>query len=338
MNNQKYVLVTGGAGYIGSTIASALEENGYTPIILDNLCVGTEKFVQNRIFYKSDIADTTTLNSIFSTYKIYAVIHCAALIVVPDSVSAPATYYATNVGKTISMLDFIRQTECKNIIFSSTAAMYASPKDGFEVTEESAVNPITPYSRSKLMMEQIIADCALAYNLRTISLRYFNPIGADPKFRSGPYKKMPSHVLGQMLLKYQGLIDKFKITGNDFPTPDGTGIRDYIHVWDIASAHVLALDKIEQICNGTGYDAGSRSKIINLGTGKGTSVGELVRTFEEITGKSLEAEYAPRRDGDVAGTFASNKLAKELLGWQLQYSITDAIKHDLEWLEHKKNL
>jgi UDP-glucose 4-epimerase len=324
------ILVTGGAGYIGSTICSALEDSGHVPVILDSLVNGRSEFTWNRHFYHGDIADVALLERIFREHPdIIYTIHCAALIIVPDSVARPYEYYRENVGKSIELFQNLCRLGCKRIVFSSSASIY-DDAPGFMVTEASALRPRSPYARTKYMMEMVLQDYCSAYDMRGIALRYFNPIGADPQMRSGPYAPEPSHLLGKLVEVASGREPVFKITGVDWPTRDGTGIRDYIHVWDLANAHVLAMEKFEAAFQ----QAGSPSYlVINLGTGNGVTVRELVAAFEQVHGKLLPKTETPPRPGDVAGAYANADTAKHLIGWQATHSIAEGIADALKWNE-----
>lgn len=329
------ILITGGAGYIGSTIVSAIEDKGHVPVILDSLVAGKIKFTKGREFYKGDIADWKLLKKIFKKHPdIKHVIHCAALIIIPESVLNPYNYYRENVGKTLEFLKNIKELGCKNIIFSSSASIY-DVVPNFEVKETSPLKPLNPYARTKFMMEMIIEDFCHAYNMRGIILRYFNPIGADPKMRSGEYLKNPSHILAKLVNVATGKEKTFKITGVNYKTRDGSGIRDYIHVWDLACAHVDAVVNFDK--------AFSKSKtkdehlIINLGMGMGVTVFEFVSTFEKVFGKKINKKKSSRRPGDVAGAYANTNLAKKLLGWKTKLTIKDAIENALEWRKKRKN-
>ncbi|MDO9121264.1 MAG: NAD-dependent epimerase/dehydratase family protein, partial [Anaerolineaceae bacterium] len=221
-------LITGGAGYIGSTICSALKDAGHTPIILDSLVTGREEFTKGYTFYKSDIADSAAVEKVFKDHPdIQATIHCAALIVVPESVAMPYEYYKHNVSKSIEFFNTLQRLNHGRVVFSSSASLY-DIVPGFMVTEEAPLKASSPYARTKLMMEMVLKDFCAAYKMKGIALRYFNPIGADPQMRSGIHVKNPSHVLGKLVDTAQGKQSVFEITGTHFPTRDGTGIRDYV--------------------------------------------------------------------------------------------------------------
>lgn len=325
-------LITGGAGYIGSTICSALEDAGHTPVILDSLITGREEFTRNRIFYHGDIADSALVERLFSEHPdIYATVHCAALIVVPESVASPYEYYQDNVSKSVEFFYTLQRLGYKRVVFSSSAALYDVVPD-FMVTEESPIKPISPYARTKFMMEMVLKDFCSAYGMKGIALRYFNPIGADPKMRSGIHVPVPTHVLGKLVDTAQGRQAVFEITGNKWPTRDGTGIRDYIHVWDLAQAHVNAMVNFDQVfaragCPDDGY------LVINLGTGSGVTVLELVNAFEKVYGQVINKRFAPPRPGDVAGSYASADRAREWLHWKAELSIEQGISDALKWGE-----
>lgn len=328
------VLVTGGAGYIGSTICSALKDAGHESIVLDSLIAGCVEFTQGHVFYQADIADSNQLKKIFSQHsEIEACIHCAARIVVPESVQNPYEYYKENVSKSNEFFYQLIQLGCKKIIFSSSASIYDSNFDlkhnDFLVTESSPLCPQSPYARTKFMMEMILEDLCTAYDAKGISLRYFNPIGADPKMRSGPYVQNPTHVLGRLVDAALGKISQFQITGTHWPTRDGTGIRDYIHVWDLALAHVKAVERFDQV-----FEKSQTQKNhlpINLGTGNGVTVLELVSAFEKVYQKTIPKSHTEARPGDVAGCFASGETARQWLDWKAQLSVEDGVRDALKW-------
>ena len=325
------ILVTGGAGYIGSTICSALLDNGHTPVILDSLITGRVEFTQGRIFYQGDIADRDMLERIFREHPdIFATIHCAALIVVPESVARPYEYYHENVAKSLELFRTLRELGCGRVVFSSSASIY-DVVPGFMVTESSPLRPSSPYARTKYMMEMILRDFSIAYeDMFAIALRYFNPIGADPKMRTGIHIKNPSHVLGKLVDVAQGKLPAFEITGTDWTTRDGTGIRDYIHVWDLAMAHVQAVEQFQEIF-ARGGSPDSRYVVINLGTGHGVTVRELVNAFEKVYQQQINKVERPPRPGDVAGAYANADTARRLIGWEARLPIEKGIEDALRW-------
>jgi UDP-glucose 4-epimerase len=324
------VLITGGAGYIGSTVASALIEKGHTPIILDSLVVGRREFTKNRIFYEGDIADSDIIHRIFSDHKdIHSVIHCAALIVVPESVENPYKYYHENVYKSLELFKNLLDVGCHRFIFSSSASIYDTAEN-FQVSEVSPLFGNCPYARTKIMMEHILEDFCRAYPLRGLSLRYFNPIGADPKLRTGPYKKNPSHLLGGLVEVASGRRPVMEINGIDWPTRDGSAIRDFIHVWDLADAHILAVEKFDTL-----FTEENPYCVINLGTQSGVTVKEFVKAFENVWKKELPKKETGPRPGDIIGAFANAQKAEELLGWKIKKSLESGISDALAWEKEK---
>jgi UDP-glucose 4-epimerase len=325
------VLVTGGAGYIGSVTAKALERAGHVPVILDSLITGPKAFVRDRIFYEGDIADRALLSRIMEEHpEVEATIHMAARILVPESVRFPYLYYRENVAKSLEMFDQLEELGKPRVVFSSSASLYALKKS-FEVSEQDQLEPSSPYARTKRMMEEILQDLAAATGLRAIILRYFNPIGSDPELESGIYVKEPSHIMGQLVLAARGQKDAFTITGTDLPTRDGTGVRDYLHVWDLAEAHVAAVERFDDVLATTG----ERSTVINLGTGDGVTVRELVASFVRVFGKDVPLKEAPPRPGDAIGAYAKVDKAADLLGWRAKLTIDDAISSALAWADHR---
>lgn len=327
------VLITGGAGYIGSTTALALERAGHDVVILDNLSTGPRAFTAGRAFYEGDIADRALLGRIRAEHPdLDAIIHMAAKTVVPESVSRPAQYYRENVAKSLELLDWAGAAGIGRVVFSSSASVYAPPASGTEVTEDSPLAPASPYARTKAQLEQIVADLAEAGGARAAILRYFNPIGSDPDLATGIYARTPSHVLGQLTLAATGQIPAFTITGTDFETRDGTGLRDYVHVWDVARAHVAALERFDAALGGR------TSRVFNVGTGRGTTVRELVAAFESATGMTIPVALAPRRAGDVAGAYAGVGRAAAELGWRAELSIEDGLASALAWMRRRERV
>ncbi|MCP2164266.1 UDP-glucose 4-epimerase GalE [Goodfellowiella coeruleoviolacea] len=321
------VLITGGAGYIGSTIGSALLDRGITPVVLDNLTTGSAEFTRGRTFYRGDIADPALLDRVFAEHPdIHATVHCAALTVVPESVAHPLRCYEENVAKSVELLRNLIRNGCGRLLFSSSASIY-QPGEDFSVDETSPVRPTSPYARSKAMIEQVLADAAAGGEVTALSLRYFNPVGADPRLRSGCQQPNPSHVLGKLISAWERG-GTFQLTGVDWPTPDGTGIRDYIHVWDLARAHVHALLRFDEAVSASqepGY------QVVNLGTGRPTTVRELVRTFTAVAGTPLATEEVAARPGDTVGAYTRTERARRLLGWRCEHTLADAIRDALRW-------
>ncbi len=323
------VLITGGAGYIGSTVAACCGDNGITPVILDDYSKGLKEFSRPYANYEGDIADVAVVQRILSEHPdIDAVVHCAAKIVVPESVSAPLDYYENNVAKSLTLLRELARLGVRRFLLSSTASMYEAGDD-FMVDESGAVAPQSPYSASKWMLERVLRDFAATGAMNAIALRYFNPIGSDPGMRSGLQDPQPTHALGKMIEAYRSG-GTFTVTGVDWPTRDGSGLRDYVHVWDLARAHVAALQNFDEVISSSVLDG---FDVINLGTGTGTTVFELVDAFGEATGKPLDVQTAPPRLGDVVGCATLTAKAERFLGWQPELSIADGVKGSLEWAE-----
>jgi UDP-glucose 4-epimerase len=321
------VLIAGGAGFIGSTIASACIDAGMTPVLLDNLVTGRAEFTVGRTFYPGDISDRRLIDTIFGEHPdIAAVIHCAALIVVPESVTDPIRYYRENVAKGVEFYEQLVRNGCERLIFSSSASIY-EPGEDFSVDEESPIAPMSPYARTKALYEAALRDFTLAAaGPRVISLRYFNPIGADPKLRTGLQVPRPSHALGKLIEALRA-DQEFSITGVDWPTRDGSGIRDYIHVWDLAQAHVEVLRRFDEVLGSQRYD------VLNLGTGTGTTVRELLAAFETVIGRALPAREAPPRPGDAVGAYTRTSKVESTLEWRPSYSLEDGIRDTLRWFD-----
>jgi UDP-glucose 4-epimerase len=335
MDSAMKVLVTGGAGYIGSTTARALEQAGHTPVVLDSLLTGPRVFVGDRIFYEGDIADRALLARIVDEHPdIDAVVHMAARIIVPESVQLPYEYYRDNVAKSLELFDALQGLGKHRVLFSSSASLYAAPAVGFEVRENDLLDPPSPYARTKMMMEQVLQDVAAATDLRAVVLRYFNPIGSDPDLTTGVYAKEPSHVLGQLVRAALGQQEAFTITGTEHPTPDGTGVRDYVHVWDVAQAHVRALERFDDVIDAVG----APSVVMNVGRGEGVSVRELVAAFERVFGSKVPIREAPPRPGDAVGCYANADLIAELTGWRAQHGIEEAISSALAWAAKRQEV
>lgn len=339
------VLIAGGAGYIGSTVASACLDAGITPVLLDNLVRGRREFTTGRTFYEGDIADGPLVDRIFSEHPdISAVVHCAALIVVPESVADPIGYYEANVAKSLAFVSHLHRNACDRVVFSSSAAIYRA-EDGSPVDEDSALAPQSPYARTKAVCEEMFADIAVA-GPRVLSLRYFNPVGADPQLRTGLQLKRPSHALGVLIQAHEEG-RPFPVTGTDYPTRDGSGIRDYVHVWDLAAAHVAAIERFDSLLPGLpGHPPrpgrpdpeARRSIAINLGTGSGTTVRELCAAFNTVVSTPLATVDVERRPGDVAGAYTRSDRAAELLGWTPKLSLEDGIRSALDWMPVREEL
>lgn len=315
------ILVFGGAGYIGSHTVSHLLDNGYQVVVADNLIYGHREAVDKRaVFEHADLLDKFSLQQLFKKHKIDAVIHFAAFAYVGESVAEPQKYYFNNVVGTVNLLNVMMENNVKDIVFSSTCATYGEP-EYTPIDELHPQNPINPYGRTKLMIEQIFADYERAYGLRHIALRYFNAAGCAANGSIGESHTPETHLIPLVLKAITGERKSISVFGTDYDTPDGTCIRDYIHVEDLALAHRLALEKLPIY-----------SGCINLGTGIGTSVKEIILAAEEVSGKKCPVEYADRRAGDPARLFADNRKAKEILGWEPAYkNIKDIIQTAWNW-------
>ncbi len=314
---QKTILVVGGAGYIGSHTAYQLAQLGYHVVILDKLLHKQPWPHTWATLIHADFGDKEMLHTIFTKYHVEAVMHFAAFIEVGRSVKEPASYYDNNVVKTLTLLNSMLEHGVKTIIFSSSCAVYGTPQK-LPLTEDHPKNPISPYGTTKLMIEMILQDYATAYDLHYVALRYFNAAGALPEHGLGEYHDPESHVI-PLLLRAARNKTIFNIFGTDHATPDGTCIRDYLHVLDIADAHVKALAYLQ---------AGNPSECFNLGTGTGASVKELIGAVEKVCGTSLTINYASKRAGDPAILVADPRKARDVLGWQPHYSDLTKILRD----------
>jgi UDP-glucose 4-epimerase len=318
----KTVLVTGGAGYIGSHAVYALLDRGDKVVVLDNLSTGVRAQVgTDAAFVEGDVADTVLVKKIIAGHGVDSVIHFAGSIVVPESVRDPLTYYDNNTVKTRSLLEALVEAGIKNFIFSSTAAVYDEGASQ-PLNEDSVPAPISPYARSKLMTEWMLQDVSKAHDLRHIVLRYFNVAGADPKGRTGQSTPNATHLIKRAAMVALGRAPALDIFGTDYPTPDGTGVRDYIHVTDLAAAHLLALDTLR---------SGTAGAIYNVGYGRGLSVREVVQAVEKVTGKPLPVRTGPRRPGDPP-SLISNPGRMKALGWKPEHDgIDEIIGSALAW-------
>ncbi|MEX1153032.1 UDP-glucose 4-epimerase GalE [Parvibaculum sp.] len=308
------VFVTGGAGYIGSHTAKALHRAGFTPVVIDNLSRGHEWAVKWGPLEKIDLADGAALDAAFARHRPAAVLHFAAFAYVGESVSNPYLYYRNNVGGTLSLLEAMRRADCGKIVFSSTCATYGIP-DKTPISEDAPQRPVNPYGASKLMVERILADAGAAHDLRSVCLRYFNAAGADPDGDIGEAHDPETHLVPLALQAAAGANTALSIFGDDYATPDGSCIRDYIHVSDLADAHVLALRWLLD---------GNPSRQFNLGNGRGYSVREVVEAVRRISGRAVPVEVGPRRAGDPPVLVADARRAADELGWKPQRVDLDA--------------
>jgi UDP-glucose-4-epimerase GalE len=309
------VLVTGGAGYIGSQTAKALASAGHESVVLDNLVTGHREAVKWGPFIEGDVGDKELLAKIFTEHRIEAVIHFAASLLVGESVKNPQKYFWNNVVNTLSLLDEMKACGVKPIVFSSSAAAYGNPVK-VPIPEDHPTNPVNPYGESKLCMERAIRWYGVAYGLRGVALRYFNAAGADLDGELGEEHDPESHLIPLVVQAALGQRPDVEVYGTDYPTPDGTAIRDYIHVVDLADAHLRALEYLA--------DEGESTEL-NLGTGKGHSVREVVAGVGKVCGGRVPAKDAPRRAGDPAVLVADPSKARQVLGWQPQHSDLDTI-------------
>ncbi|MGC2049255.1 MAG: UDP-glucose 4-epimerase GalE [Gallionella sp.] len=316
------ILVVGGAGYIGSHMVKALLGEGYRVVTLDNLSTGYRDAVVGGEFIEADLADRGQLERLFSLHSIDAVMHFASFIQVGESVREPAKYYANNVTDTLKLLDTMLTHGVNKFIFSSSAAVYGEPIR-VPIDEDHPKQPLNPYGRTKWMVEQILADYDLAYGLKSVSLRYFNAAGADPEGQLGERHEPETHLIPLVLQAASGRRENVQVFGRDYDTPDGTCIRDYVHVADLCEAHRLAL---EHLLNGAG------SAAYNLGNGNGFSVQEVIDTAARITGKPIPVKNGARRAGDPARLVADAKTAKQELGWVPHYpELETIIRHAWQW-------
>lgn len=306
------VIVTGGAGYIGSHVAKSLHRTGFVPVTVDNLSRGHEWAVKWGPIEKVDINDTVVLERIFNRYRPVAVVHLAALAYVGESVSDPYRYYRNNVVGTLSLLEAMQAAGCDRIVFSSTCATYGIP-DIVPITEDAPQLPVNPYGASKFTVERILADADTAYGLRSVSLRYFNAAGADPDGDIGEVHDPETHLI-PLALAAAGTTFPLNVFGDDYDTQDGTCVRDYVHVSDLAQAHVLALRWLLD---------GNPSRNFNLGNGHGSSVLDVIDAVRRVTGLSVPCTFAPRRAGDPPRLVADARNAIEQLGWRPQRSSLD---------------
>ena len=319
------VLVTGGAGYVGAHSCKALARAGYTPVVYDNLSTGHESFVRWGPLVQGDIRDYTTLRDAIHSHEISAVLHFAACAYVGESVTDPHKYYDNNVAGTLSLLRAMLDTGNLAIVFSSSCAIYGEPNQ-IPISETCPKQPVNPYGASKLMIERVLLDYARAYGLQFVALRYFNAAGADPEAEVGELRDPETHLIPRAMMSIQGHLEDFSVFGSDYPTPDGTAIRDYIHVTDLADAHVAALRRLQD---------GKPSGSYNLGTGQGYSVREVLEAISAETGEDLRTPMGLRREGDPAELVADASLGRGELGWRPQRSDLGTIVRTA-WAWHRR--
>lgn len=315
------VLVTGGAGYIGSHACKVLKSAGFTPVTFDSLITGWRDAVKFGPFEEGDLNDRARLDAVFEQYRPVGVMHFAALSQVGESMSQPGRYWHNNVEGSLNLIEAMVDSGCKRIVFSSTCAIYGD-QDNVVLNEDSARLPINPYGRSKHAVEEILADFGVSDGLESVIFRYFNVAGADPEAEIGEFHQPETHLIPLILDAIEGKRDKLTVFGTDYDTPDGTCIRDYVHVMDLVEAHVLGLKWLQD---------GKGSAVFNLGTGDGFSVREVMDVAADITGKAVPYTDGPRRDGDCTKLVSGSERAERVLDWKptrstLQQMITDAWK------------
>ncbi|MBN2881176.1 UDP-glucose 4-epimerase GalE [Candidatus Woesearchaeota archaeon] len=317
------VLIVGGAGYIGSHNVKFFLEKGVEVVVFDNLCLGHQENVDSRAsFFKGDLMNVDDLNAVFEQYSFDAVLHFAAFSQVGESVKNPVKYYYNNVVGTLNLLDTMIKHDVKRFVLSSTAATYGEPKE-IPITEQCPTEPVNPYGKTKLVIEGILKDFEAAYGLHYVSLRYFNACGAE--YGIGEWHDPESHLIPLVLQTALGERSSISVFGTDYPTRDGTCVRDYIHIVDLASAHYMAVEHLL---------SHAESRLYNLGSGNGFTVKEIIDTCKEITGVDFKVEYGPRREGDPATLIASHDKIKKDWGWTPKYDLHMIISGAFEW--HKK--
>ena len=320
------MLVVGGAGYIGSHMVKALLDNGFNPLILDNLTTGYADLITGGEFFEGDLGDPRLLDRILSSHKVDAVMHFAACALVGESVNDPLKYYRNNVSRTVELLEAMKRYEVGRFIFSSTAAVYGEP-ERLPIMEDDPKAPTNPYGASKATVERMLADCDRAFGLKSVCLRYFNAAGADPSGLIGERHQPETHLIPLVLRVALGQSEAIKIFGVDYDTPDGTCLRDYVHVNDLAQAHLLALESLMN---------GSASMVCNLGNSRGYSVREIIDAARRVTGHAIPEVEEGRRPGDPACLVADSGKARRELGWRPAFEdIGEIIRTAWNW--HQKD-
>lgn len=320
------ILVTGGAGYIGSSAVRVLQKEGYEVVVYDNLSTGRREAVRDCKLIAADLADRAALRKVFAEEKFDAVMHLAASVEVEESVRNPAKYFENNVTNGLNLLDTMLEYNVTRLVFSSTAAVYGEPEK-LPIAETAPTNPESPYGETKLIFERILKSYCEAYGVDSISLRYFNAAGAWPEEDLGYNNRgREQHLIPRVLNVACGRKDEVEVYGQDYQTQDGTGIRDYVHVRDLAKAHLLALERLADL-NGT--------NVYNVGTGKGCSVLEVVDEVVEVTGKMIPIKFMPRRDGDAARVVADSGKFQDELDWKPKFGLREIIQSSWEWHKRK---
>jgi UDP-glucose 4-epimerase len=318
------LLVTGGAGFIGSHMCKLLRENRIEHVVFDNLERGHERATGRSPIFFGDLRDRTSIDRLFSEFDIDTVLHFAGYIEVGESVAKPSQFYRNNVAGTLNLLEAMQRAKVGKIVFSSTAAVYGEPEHT-PITEDHPTRPTSPYGRTKLIAEQMLADFDKAYGVRNVCLRFFNAAGSDPEGRLGEDHRPETHLIPNVLQAIAGKRDALKLFGTDYDTPDGTCVRDYVHVMDIADAHLLAINHL---------DKDGESRAFNLGTGSGHSVKEVIAAAEHVTERPAKYTECARREGDPARLVASSERIKSELGWSPKHTdLRDTIAHAWAWMQ-----
>ncbi len=331
----KKILVTGGAGYIGSHTVVELINEGYEPVIVDNFSNSSAEMLnrlesltgKSLLFHEGDCCNSEFLNQLFRQHQFYGVIHFAAYKAVGESVENPIKYYENNLGSLVSILKTMKEFGVEHFVFSSSCTVYGNPESSKCVYETTPLGvPNSPYGWTKFMGEQIVKDITQSAKIKSVLLRYFNPIGAHPSGLIGEFPQgTPNNIVPYITQTMAGIRESLTVFGSDYETPDGTCIRDYIHVVDLAKAHILALT----------HNSENNPEIFNLGTGTGTSVLELIQAFEEVTNKKLNWNFGPRRAGDVTEIYANTEKASSELGWTAKYNVKEALADSWRWEQNR---
>lgn len=337
MNTKPCILVTGGTGFIGSHTSVALMQAGFKIVIIDNLSNSSFEVIdriesitgKRPAFHRVDMRNEQALNEVFSLHPFDAIIHFAALKAVGESVDQPLLYYHNNILSLLNLMNACEQHKVNKLVFSSSCTVYGQP-DRLPVTEETPVQkPNSPYGNTKKISEEILCDCANASSLNVISLRYFNPCGAHESALIGEFPiGKPNNLMPVITQTAAGIIPQFEVFGNDYSTPDGSCIRDYIHITDLADAHVKALERLLQ------HKTADPFEVFNVGTGKGISVLEMVNAFERLTGIKLNYKISGRRAGDIEQIWADTSKAEKILGWKSKFTLDDMIASSWKWQQH----
>jgi UDP-glucose 4-epimerase len=321
------ILVTGGAGYIGSHFVKFLKNHNKEILVIDNLSRGHRESIPDGVIFENvDLLDFEKLNNTIKKYPVEAVVHFAAFAYVGESVENPGLYYSNNVTGSINLIRAVNTNKIKNFVFSSTCSVYGNPEN-IPISENESAKPINPYAKTKLTIENVLQDFSLYHGLNYVALRYFNAAGADPDGQIGESHNPEPHLIPIVLNTALGKREKVLVFGNDYNTPDGTCIRDYIHLNDLASAHLKALNFLE---------ANNKSEVINLGTGEGNSVLQIIQSAEKITGRKINYQIVERRPGDPDILVADNKKAKQILDWQPKFGLQEIIQTAWNWHKNQK--